>query len=334
MMTGLLLFAALPALHSGVRLGQSPSPPSASKAVAPAPAASSAPSSTAPSPAAAIPEIKEEWPQEEIARGREQCMHLISGTAAEVEWLEPIKKGSCGLPAPVLLKSVGSAPKVVFDPPVHVNCRMVAALDRWVKSTLQPTAREKMKSEVVRIVGASGYSCRNIYNRPNAKLSQHALANAIDIGGFAFANGRTIRILKGWGLTGRDIKAQQLAKAKADAEAKAKLARAKKAGDAKEQTVAATGPSSAGATGKLEKKVNPVAQASLSPVSLSPQKVSAAAEPAPQSAKPTKEGLFLRAIHGGACREFGTVLGPEANDPHRNHFHLDLIPRRGRGYCE
>jgi hypothetical protein len=62
----------------------------------------------------------------------------------------------------------------------------------------------------------------------------------------------------------------------------------------------------------------------------------AAATPAvaAEPPKPTTEGLFLRAIHDGACREFGTVLGPEANDPHRNHFHLDLIVRRGRGICE
>ena len=28
------------------------------------------------------------------------------------------------------------------------------------------------------------------------------------------------------------------------------------------------------------------------------------------------------------------VLGPEANDAHREHFHLDLAPRPGSSYCE
>jgi hypothetical protein len=37
---------------------------------------------------------------------------------------------------------------------------------------------------------------------------------------------------------------------------------------------------------------------------------------------------FLHAIHEGACRIFGTALGPEANDAHRNHFHLDMKERR------
>ena len=88
---------------------------------------------------------------------------------------------------------------------------MVAALDKWVKTTLQPKARERFKSPVVRILGGSGYSCRNIYNLPNARLSQHALANAVDIGAFSFQNGKTIAVLKGWGLTARDIVARKKA---------------------------------------------------------------------------------------------------------------------------
>ncbi len=46
---------------------------------------------------------------------------------------------------------------------------------------------------------------------------------------------------------------------------------------------------------------------------------------------------FLRAVHDGACRDFTTVLGPEANAFHRDHFHVDLA-RHGRdglkGYCK
>jgi hypothetical protein len=32
---------------------------------------------------------------------------------------------------------------------------------------------------------------------------------------------------------------------------------------------------------------------------------------------------FLRQVRDGACRSFSTVLGPEYNAAHRNHFHLD-----------
>ncbi len=42
-----------------------------------------------------------------------------------------------------------------------------------------------------------------------------------------------------------------------------------------------------------------------------------------------RERAFLRAVHDGACRQFTTVLGPEADSHHRDHFHMDLA-RHGR----
>lgn len=36
------------------------------------------------------------------------------------------------------------------------------------------------------------------------------------------------------------------------------------------------------------------------------------------------EGRFLREVRDGACKQFDTVLGPEYNAAHRNHFHLDM----------
>ncbi len=35
------------------------------------------------------------------------------------------------------------------------------------------------------------------------------------------------------------------------------------------------------------------------------------------------EQRFLRVIHASACKRFGTVLGPDYNAAHRNHFHLE-----------
>ena len=36
------------------------------------------------------------------------------------------------------------------------------------------------------------------------------------------------------------------------------------------------------------------------------------------------EKKFLRVIHDSACKRFGTVLGPNYNAAHHNHFHLEL----------
>ncbi|MCF6199007.1 MAG: extensin family protein [Hyphomicrobiaceae bacterium] len=42
---------------------------------------------------------------------------------------------------------------------------------------------------------------------------------------------------------------------------------------------------------------------------------------------------FLHELHTSACKYFGTVLGPNANAAHKNHFHLDRAPRRRSNYC-
>ena len=43
---------------------------------------------------------------------------------------------------------------------------------------------------------------------------------------------------------------------------------------------------------------------------------------------------FLHEVHEAACKHFGTVLGPEANNDHNNHFHVDMAPRKTRNFCE
>ncbi|PLX38521.1 MAG: extensin [Hyphomicrobiales bacterium] len=49
------------------------------------------------------------------------------------------------------------------------------------------------------------------------------------------------------------------------------------------------------------------------------------------------EQAFLRAVHKGSCEHFFTVIGPEGDDYHRTHFHLDLARRAAKGgyrYCK
>lgn len=39
---------------------------------------------------------------------------------------------------------------------------------------------------------------------------------------------------------------------------------------------------------------------------------------------PSKEGIYLRAVRDLACEHFTTVLSPESNELHADHFHFDL----------
>lgn len=45
-------------------------------------------------------------------------------------------------------------------------------------------------------------------------------------------------------------------------------------------------------------------------------------------------GSLLRRLHDGACGIFGTILGPEANAYHHNHFHFDTASYRSGSYCQ
>lgn len=47
------------------------------------------------------------------------------------------------------------------------------------------------------------------------------------------------------------------------------------------------------------------------------------------------ERAFLRRLHQSACKRFGTVLGPDYNAAHANHFHFDMARsmKDGTAYC-
>lgn len=48
----------------------------------------------------------------------------------------------------------------------------------------------------------------------------------------------------------------------------------------------------------------------------------------------TASSRFLHEAHASACRIFGTTLGPEANEAHRNHLHVDMAERKVRKICD
>ena len=44
-----------------------------------------------------------------------------------------------------------------------------------------------------------------------------------------------------------------------------------------------------------------------------------------------EEQAFLRRLHQSACKRFGTVLGPDYNSAHANHFHFDMAQSMSNG---
>ncbi len=46
-----------------------------------------------------------------------------------------------------------------------------------------------------------------------------------------------------------------------------------------------------------------------------------------------RQGRILRRLHEAACGPFGTVLGPESDRFHQDHFHFDTARYRSGSYC-
>ena len=133
------------------------------------------------------------------------------------------------------------------------------------------------------------------------------------------SDGRTIDVVKDWGPTARDI---QSAGGKSPATSNSKAAGDKRsasveprAGKSIEQS-RSIGSTKDPEMSQLGGKIPPVTTDSKS-----------------KAAAPT-ESVFLRRLHRSACGIFHTVLGPEANEAHRNHFHFDLAVRSRKAFCE
>jgi hypothetical protein len=266
---------------------------------------------------------------------------------------------------------------------------MVASLSAWVEKTLQPAAQELLGSPVVRIRNASGYACRNRVGTAfhADRLSEHALANAVDIAGFVTADGRTIEVLGQWGPTARELREEQerawaaaqgakaavkeaekqvaeAARAAVKAErgavrdskrdqAKAEAARLKDEADRKKQDAERKKDEAQQREAEWRKSLTRTAEfqrlgrgtdGAEQPARLrrgDRERTADAKAVTPAavgkdagSTLVSPEAAFLRRLHKGACGTFGTVLGPDANEAHRNHFHFDLAARKRSAFCE
>lgn len=95
---------------------------------------------------------------------------------------------------------------VGFNASFTLTCRAAVSLALWERHVLAPAAREHFDSEVAHVEHYGSYACRNVYGRENARRSQHATADALDIAGIMLRNGQHVRVLGGW--NGKDPRQQ------------------------------------------------------------------------------------------------------------------------------
>lgn len=137
----------------------------------------------------------------------------------------------------------GGSQRIGFAPrPPLISCPVQAALALWEWHVVQPAAIDLFGQEVARIEHLGGYGCRRMYGSSDARWSEHATADAIDIAAFVLEDGARVSVLEDW-----------------DGE-----------GD---------------------------------------------------------RAAFLRRVRDGGCDVFATVLSPDYNAAHADHFHFDQAAR-------
>jgi len=175
-------------------------------------------------------------------RAPEERACLASGTIRQSAYIHTRSSlggpSVCGAETPFEMSAADNG-RVTLQPAAELRCPMIPQIDRWVREVVEPAVRMHFRQQLVEVTVLASYSCRPIDGIPGNRISEHAYANAIDIGGFKLANGETINIRRSW--RGSD-----------------------------------------------------------------------------------REQAFLHSVHDGACEYFTTVLGPNYDGYHQDHFHLDL----------
>lgn len=124
------------------------------------------------------------------------CRSAIANAGFETEALPPRSApGGCGYTNAVEL----SRSTYPYSQPIAASCALAAGLALWERDVVAPAAERRLHQTIARIeIAGAPYQCRPIAGRRDRRLSEHAFANAIDIGGFTLADGRRIDVATSW----------------------------------------------------------------------------------------------------------------------------------------
>ncbi len=145
-------------------------------------------------------------------RGEAELACLRSGAIENMPYVRQANEidgpGTCGADHPLkvaafateVTASIGDAKSfaTVVKPEATLACPMVPALNRWVNEIVQPAAMEWFGQPISELRTMGSYACRSRNNQAGAKLSEHAFANAIDVGAFRLSDGTVITVQGGW----------------------------------------------------------------------------------------------------------------------------------------
>jgi hypothetical protein len=143
--------------------------------------------------------------QPEAGSAEALCRADLDRLGAAWKPLPRIAEGLCQVEHPLLLTSLPDA--VALSAPATLTCPAALALTRWVGEAVRPEAEARLESRLGVVHVGTSYACRSQRGAEGGrKLSEHAFANGVDIGGFSFAGDRKpLRIGQPLGAAERDF---------------------------------------------------------------------------------------------------------------------------------
>lgn len=141
----------------------------------------------------------QDWKIERARADTALCMAAMTRTGATLTAIPDIAASPrCGIEGAVTLAGLSSAR---LDP-LNTRCALALELYLWERDSVRPAVREVFGTELAVLEHFGSYSCRRIAG--SRRWSHHARAEAIDIAGFRFADGRHVTLLRGWNGTAKE----------------------------------------------------------------------------------------------------------------------------------
>ncbi|MGV8929289.1 MAG: extensin family protein [Brevundimonas sp.] len=139
---------------------------------------------------------------EETTAVTDACMQVLREAGVQVERAPDRDDGGFCVVRGAIRITGGSVTPLPGNP--VMQCPLAVRYVIWERQVLQPAAEAQFGSRVARLNDVGTYSCRRIYGQTdlNARPSEHARANALDIGGMTLEDGRRVSVLTDWDGTG------------------------------------------------------------------------------------------------------------------------------------
>jgi hypothetical protein len=127
------------------------------------------------------------------------CREVLQQGGVEFAEVAPRESGFCAV-HDALQMEAGMAPLQPREAPM--TCKQALAVSIWERQVVQEAAFATFGEAVVRIDHYGTYSCRRMYGKEDAPVSEHASANALDVAAFRLADGTVISVANDWSDTG------------------------------------------------------------------------------------------------------------------------------------